>query len=84
MIDKFLDIKEILINPIKITRKMEDLYGSIKRYDILNSRNKNVISELEEELVNDKNNGFLCLKSISPSSINEEFRIGSRTNIKVP
>ncbi|CAD8057245.1 unnamed protein product [Paramecium primaurelia] len=83
-IDKFLDITEILINPIRITKQMENLQGSIKRYDIQNSRNRNIVSELEEELVNDKNNGFLYLKSISPLSINEEFRIGSQTNIKVP
>ncbi|CAD8153392.1 unnamed protein product [Paramecium octaurelia] len=84
LIDKFLDITEILINPIKITKQMEDLQGSIKRYDILNSRNKNIVSELDEELVFDKNDGFLCMKQMSPLSINEEFRVGSQMNIKIP
>ena len=38
MIDKFLDITEILINPLRFTRQVEDLYGSIKKFDIVSAR----------------------------------------------
>lgn len=71
MIDKFLDITEILINPLRFTRQVEDLYGSIKKFDIVSARQNNLnINQQIDELVANNNNEFADFKSMSPRTIN--------------
>ncbi|CAD8072487.1 unnamed protein product [Paramecium primaurelia] len=86
MIDKYLDITEILINPLRFTRQVEDLYGSIKRFDIVSARqnNININQEIDELVANNNNNELIDLKSMSPRTINQEIQFGSLTNFKVP
>ncbi|CAD8101345.1 unnamed protein product [Paramecium primaurelia] len=85
MIDKFLDITEILINPLRFTRQVEDLYGSIKKFDIVSARQNNFnINQQIDELVANNNNEFADFKSMSPRTINQEMKLGSLTNFKVP
>ncbi|CAD8213126.1 unnamed protein product [Paramecium octaurelia] len=84
MIDKFLDITEILINPLRFNRQVEDLYGSLKRFDVVSARqnNLNINQEIDELVAN--NNEFVDNQSISPRTINLEMKLGSLTNFKVP
>lgn len=42
LIEKLLDITEILVNPIRFTRQVEDLYGSIKRFDLASYKQPNI------------------------------------------
>ncbi|CAD8212869.1 unnamed protein product [Paramecium octaurelia] len=85
LIEKFLDITEILINPLRFTRQVEDLYGSIKKFDIVSARQNNYnINQQIDELVANNNNEFADLKSLSPRTINQEMKLGSLTNFKVP
>ncbi|CAD8061538.1 unnamed protein product [Paramecium primaurelia] len=82
LINKYLDVRQILINPIQFTQKIEDLQDSINKIDMLSSRQIKLISrhEVDELLVQKNNEEFIN----SYGSINSEHKIGNQDYCVIP
>ncbi|CAD8119121.1 unnamed protein product [Paramecium primaurelia] len=82
LINKYLDVRQILINAIQFTQKIEDLQDFSNKIDMLSSRQIKFISRHEvDELLVQKNYEELIN---SYGSINSEHKIGNQDYCVIP
>ncbi|CAD8105191.1 unnamed protein product [Paramecium sonneborni] len=77
LINKYLDVRQILIHPLQFTQKIEGLKYSIMKFDLLSSRQTKLITNNNEmdEIVGKNNQEELDQKRLSFGTINSERKI---------
>ncbi|CAD8087582.1 unnamed protein product [Paramecium primaurelia] len=86
LINKYLDVRQILIHPLQFTQKIECLKDSINKIDLLSSRQIKLINkqEADELLVQRNNEEYINCKSLSYGTINSEHKIGNQNHCIIP
>ncbi|CAD8198046.1 unnamed protein product [Paramecium octaurelia] len=86
LINKYLDVRQILIHPMQFTQKIEGLQDSIKKIDILSSRQIKLISkqEMDELVVQSNNEEYPDCRCLSYGTINSESKIKNQDNYVIP
>ncbi|CAD8083302.1 unnamed protein product [Paramecium sonneborni] len=86
LIDKYLDVRQILINPLKFTQQIEALQDSINKIDLLTSRQIKLVSkqEVDELLLQKNNEECINCKSLSFGTINSEHQRGNQDQYIIP
>ncbi|CAD8075764.1 unnamed protein product [Paramecium sonneborni] len=86
LINKYLDVRQILIHPLQFSQKIEDLQESVKKMDILSSRQIKMISkqEMDELILQSNQEECLDYKCLSYGTINSENKIRNQDKYIIP
>ncbi|CAD8064945.1 unnamed protein product [Paramecium sonneborni] len=86
LINKYLDVRQILIHPLQFTQKIEGIQDSIKKIDVLSSRQIKLITkqEMDELVVQSNQEECLDYKCQSYGTINSESKIRNQDNYIIP
>ncbi|CAD8145651.1 unnamed protein product [Paramecium pentaurelia] len=86
IINEYLDVRQILIHPLQFSEKIEGLQDSIRKIDILSSRQIKVISkqEMDELVMQSNHEECMDYKYLSSGTINSECKIGNQDQSIIP